>query len=147
MRIYEVRGEQMIERITGLRSNKRLLIGMAIVIGTLAGGRYVDQQGLSYRELIIVLGGISAAIIVFGGARGIRFGFVLWVLTLALGYRTIEWTNSLRIHPSEILIWLLIVCVFAQRQFRSTIRFSLPWWLLFLIPFWALAWWPLIAGD
>lgn len=138
----------MIERLTGLTLNKRFFIGMAVmVIAAATVYLYADRQGLSYKELIVGLGALGGAIIIFGGERGIRFGLVLWVLTLALGYRTIEWTKNLRIHPSEILIWLLFVCIFAQRQFRSSTRISLPWWLWFLIPFWALGWWPLIAGD
>src|SRR5712672_380786 len=135
----------MIERVAHYKLNKGLLSVMAIVLVAVLGA--VLYQGLSYREFLIGLGALLLAVIVFGGERGIRFGLVLWVLTMALGYRTIEWTTDLRIHPSEILIWLLFVCVFAQRQLRSATRFSLPWWLLFLIPFWALAWWPLIAGD
>jgi hypothetical protein len=135
----------MIERVAGFRLNKGLFSVMAVTVIVVFGA--VLYQGLSYRDFLIGLGALMVAVIVFGGERGIRFGLVLWVLTLALGYRTIEWTPNLRIHPSEILIWLLFVCVFAQRQLRSATRFSLPWWLLFLIPFWALAWWPLIAGD
>jgi hypothetical protein len=138
----------MIERFAGFKLNAKFFIGTAvIVIGVLSGALYAGRQGLSYRELIIVLGGLIAAMIVFGGERGIRFGLVLWVLTLALGYRTVELTPNLRIHPSEILIWLLFVCILARRRFLSAIRFPLPWWLWLLIPFWVLAWWPLIAGD
>lgn len=135
----------MIERVAGFRLNKSLFSVTAVTVIVVFGA--VLYQGLSYRDFLIGVGALMVAVIVFGGERGIRFGLVLWVLTLALGYRTIEWTSNLRIHPSEILIWLLFVCVFAQRQLRSATRFSLPWWLLFLIPFWALAWWPLIAGD
>ena len=138
----------MIERVAGIRLPKSLIVGAAaLVLGAIAVEFYADRQGLSYKELIVVLGVLAAAIIVFGGERGIRFGLILWVLTLALGYRTIEWTQNLRIHPSEILIWLLFACVCAQRRLRSVTRFSLPWWLWLLVPFFALAWWPLIAGD
>jgi hypothetical protein len=95
----------------------------------------------------VALGAIMGAIIVFGGERGIRFGLVLWVLTLGLGYRTVQWTPNLRIHPAEILIWLLFACIFAQRQLIAESRLSLPWWVWFSFPFWVLAWWPLIVGD
>src|SRR6266404_2765315 len=135
-------------RVAGFKLSPKFFVGMAVIaIVVIAVELYADRQGLSYKELIVGLGALVAVIIIFGGERGIRFGLVLWVLTLALGYRTIEWTPSLRIHPSEILIWLLLICILAERQLRSATRFSLPWWLWLLVPFCVLAWWPLIAGD
>ena len=137
----------MIDRMAGIKLGKILLICTGIVLSAIAVDFYAERQGLSYRELIVVVGVLIVSVILFGGERGIRFGLVLWVLTLALGYRTIEWTHNLRIHPSEILLWLLFVCIFAQRELRSTTKFSLPWWLWMFLPFCVLAWWPLIAGD
>jgi len=135
-------------RFAGFKLSTRFFVGMAVIaIVVVAVELYADRQGLSYKELIVGLGVLIVAVIVFGGERGIRFGLVLWVLSLGLGYRTVEWTPNLRIHPSEILIWLLFICILAQRKLRSALRFSLPWWLWLLIPFWALAWWPLIGGD
>jgi hypothetical protein len=135
-------------QVVGFKLNRRSIIGMAVMmIGVVAVYLYADRQGLSYKELIVGLGATVAAVIIFGGERGIRFGLVLWVLSLALGYRTIEWTENLRIHPSEILIWLLFVAIFAQRELRESTRFSLPWWLWLLLPFCLFAWWPLINGD
>src|SRR5437773_4433088 len=134
--------------IAGFTVKKRhLMIVVMAVLAAVAFGFYVAQNGLSYKELIVALGVLITAVIVFGGERGIRFGLVLWVLTLALGYRTVEWTKDLRIHPSEILLWLLLLCIFAQRQLLARARLSLPWWLWLFIPFWALAWWPLVVGD
>jgi len=118
-----------------------------IIIGTVLADVYLLGHGFSYREIIVGLGALIVGIIVFGRERGIQLGFVLWVLTLALGYRTVEWTHSLRIHPSEVLLWLLMICVFAQPKLASQTRLSLPLWLWLFIPFWVLAWWPLIPGD
>lgn len=107
---------------------------------------YGIQNGFSYRELIVGFSAIITAVIVLGGERGIGLGLVLWVLTLALGYRTVEVTKNLRILPAELLLWLLLVCVIAQRHtFQKFLTF--PWWLWLFVPFWALGWWPLIAGD
>jgi hypothetical protein len=138
----------MIKQVAGLKLNKTLLIGAVLfVVSLVAVELYVDRQGMSYKELIVALGLVIGSVVVFGGERGIRFGLVLWVLTLALGYRTVEWTPNLRIHPSEILIWVLFICVCAQRKFQTVTRFLLPWWLWLLVPFCVLAWWPLILGD
>src|SRR5258708_27513824 len=134
-------------RVVGFKLSLNFLVGMGVIAIVVAAVEfYADRQGLSYKELIVGLGVLVAAIIIFGGERGIRFGLVLWVLSLALGYRTIEWTKNLRIHPSEILIWLLFMSVFAQRQLRSSTRFSLPWRLWLLFTFCELAWWPFVTG-
>ena len=107
---------------------------------------YGLQNGLSYKELIIGFSALITAVIVLGGERGIGLGLVLWVLTLALGYRTVEITTNLRILPAELVLWLLLVCVIAQRHtFQKVLAF--PWWLWLFVPFWALGWWPLIVGD
>ena len=138
----------MIERISGLQINsKRFLRLGALLLGATVFGWYTAQTGFSYKEGIVGLSLLIGGFIVFGGEPGIRFGFVLWVFTLALGYRTIELSRDLRVHPSELLLWLLLFAVLAQRTMISKTRLSLPWWLWLFIPFWALAWWPLITGD
>jgi hypothetical protein len=137
----------MIERIGGFRLSKNLLFALGVmVLAGVAVATYLDRQGLSYKELIVGLGALIIAIIVFGGERGIQFGLVLWVLTLALGYRTIEITPDLRLHPSEILLWLLLAFILVQRHLDST-TLTFPLWLWLSVPFWALAWWPLVVGD
>jgi len=136
--------EQVIPRF---KLTKSFLVGTAlIVIGSIGFDLYVVENRISYREVIVGLAGLIVAVIVFGGARGIRFGFVLWVLTLALGYRTLEVTPSLRIHPAELLLWLLILCLMAHRELVTN-HIALPHWLWMFIPFWIFAWWPMIFGD
>ena len=137
----------MIERIAGFRLSKSLLLALVgfLLVGT-AVAFYLDKQGLSYKELIVGVGALIIAIIVFGGQRGIQFGLVLWVLTLALGYRTVEITPDLRLHPSEILIWVLLAFILVQRHLDST-TLTFPFWLWMMVPFWVLAWWPLVVGD
>jgi len=128
--------------------SRKNLIAIAIGVAiSMAVTVYGVQNGFSYREAIVGIAGAIGLVVVFGGEFGIIFGFVLWVLTLALGHRTVEITKNLVVHPSELLLWLLLVCAFAQRRLFENSRLGAPWWLLLLLPFWALAWWPMIGGG
>src|SRR5213075_1091471 len=82
-----------------------------LIIGAVAVQMYALGMGLSYREFIVAFAAMIGGIVVFGRAWVIRFGFVLWALTLALGYRTLHYTPDLTIHPSEILLWLLFFSI------------------------------------
>jgi hypothetical protein len=138
----------MVEQLAGMQRRKGAILGIAVVvIGVVAVDLYLVGRGLSYRELIVAFAALIGGVVVFGGERGIRFGFVLWALTLALGYRTLQYTKDLTIHPAELLLWLLFFCILAQREMASVTRITLPLWVWLLVPFCVLAWWPLIAGD
>ena len=137
----------MIERFIHTRRARVIVAATAIAIGALVFHYYIGRQGPSYKEVIIAFGALIVAVIVFGRELGVRYGFVLWVLTLILGYRTIAVTPELAIHPSEILLWLLLVCILAQRRLVSSARLRFPVWLWLFIPFWVLAWWPTITGG
>ncbi len=138
----------MAKRLAGIQQRKGAIFGIALlVIVVVAVDLYAVGQGLSYRELIVAFAALIGGVVVFGGERGIRFGFVLWALTLALGYRTLQYTKDLTIHPAEILLWLLFFCILAQRELVAITRITLPFWIWLLVPFCVLAWWPLIAGD
>ena len=116
------------------------------VLGIIVVGFYLNH-GFSFRELIIVAGALVLGVVVFSGERGIRYGFVLWVLTLGLGYRTISLTPDLRLHPSEILLWVLLICLGVHRHLVTSSRLTFPLWMWLMMPFCVLAWWPLILGN
>jgi hypothetical protein len=137
----------MIERFIHTRQARVIMATAAIVIAAAVFHYYIGRQGPSYKEVILAFGALIVAVIVFGRELGVRYGFVLWVLTLILGYRTIAVTSELAIHPSEILLWLLLVCILAQRRLVSSARLRFPVWLWMFIPFWVLAWWPTITGG
>jgi hypothetical protein len=137
----------MIDRISRFVNPKKLLPPVLFLVGAVAFGIYSQDRELSYKELIVAFALSIFAVIIFGGQRGIRWGFVLWVLTLALGYRTFSLTKDLAIHPSEILLWLLVACICVQRELIFSARLSFPLWLWMLMPFWMLGWWPLINGG
>jgi hypothetical protein len=74
----------------------------------------------------------------------IRNGYLFFILTLGLGWRTFHVTKALRIHPAEVVIWTLFVCCLAQSHARHGKKSvgSLPLWLWVFIPFWILGWIP-----
>ncbi|MFS8084624.1 MAG: hypothetical protein ACMG6H_03275 [Acidobacteriota bacterium] len=121
---------------------KAAVFALGVIVPYIVLGR-----GLSFRELIIGFGALVLGLIVFSGERGIQYGFALWVLTLALGYRTIPITLDLHIHPSEILLWVLLACVCVHRQLVTTSRLTFPLWMWLMMPFWVLAWWPIALGN
>lgn len=123
---------------------------IAVVLLTLVATvviAYGARNGIDYREVLIGAGALTAALVVLGGEWGIQGGFVLWALSMAIGYRTIEWSKDLRIHPAELLLWLLFAGLFAHRRLISESKVSLPLWVWLSLPFWALGWWPLVSGD
>lgn len=137
----------MIEGFIHSRRARVIVAATTIAIGALIFYYYIGRSGPSYKEIILVCSAVIAAVIIFGRELGVRYGFVLWVLTLILGYRTIAVTRELAIHPSEILLWLLLVCILAQRRLVASARLRFPIWLWLFIPFWVLAWWPTITGG
>jgi len=110
---------------------------------------YILDHGISYKEIIVVLGALSAALVVLAGERGLKVGVVLLVVTFGLGYRTVEVTPDLKIHPSELIIWGLIGLLIVQQGLgrRSGIIIWLPVWLILFIPFWIWAWVPGISAG
>jgi hypothetical protein len=137
---------QMIGKLSLLGLRQKLLQSAVFIAVAIFVTIYAQDRGIAYKEVIVGLSLSIFAVIMFGGERGIRFGFVLWVLTLALGYRTIAVSKDLAIHPSELLLWLLLACICAQRSLLASARLTFPIWLWMLMPFWVLAWWPLISG-
>lgn len=126
---------------------RRLAVSIAIAVVTVGIAVYGGSRGIDYRDVLVAGGGLIAALIVLGGVAGVQFGFVLWALSMAIGYRTIEYSKDLRIHPSELLLWLLFVIVLAHRRWIANSRVSLPLWVWLSVPFWMLGWWPLVVGD
>jgi hypothetical protein len=120
---------------------------LAIVAIAVGVDYYAVGGRLGYRDLIVAMAALIGGVIVFGRELGVRYGFVLWILTLALGYRTLALTPELAIHPSELLLWLLVICISFQRRLVASARVSFPVWLWLFIPFCLFAWWPLVGGG
>jgi hypothetical protein len=90
---------------------------------------------------LLVLGGLAAFFL--SGDR-LRDGFLFFIATLGLGFRTLALTPALKIIPAEIILWILPFI--ATRQDRALVGNKktplLPWWLWAMLPFWAIAWIP-----
>jgi hypothetical protein len=102
------------------------------------------EYGVSYREVIITLLVLAALAAFAGATRGLKFGFIVLVLTFALGFRTMHVTAELPLHPSELVLWGLLALPLVQ---RNKLVVWLPLWVVMFIPFWLWGWWPFITGD
>jgi len=117
---------------------------IVIALGLALTEIYVLDYGISYQEVIVTVMLLAACWAFAAGNRGLKLGLIFFVLTFGLGYRTMEVTPSLRIHPSELVLWGLLALPMLQ---RSSLKLWLPFWLILFIPFWLWGWWPLVAGD
>lgn len=101
-------------------------------------------------KLVIVgllLLGLLPAIVL--GSRGLKYGLMVWVTTLALGFRTFAITQQFTIHPAEVVLYGLCIWLALQR-FSKRDSSEPPWVPLWIWPFalaWIWAWWPIVNGD
>lgn len=117
---------------------------IAISLGLAALEILILEYGISYREVIVTLMVLAGFTALSAGKRGLKLGLVFLVLTFAVGFRTMEVTPNLRLHPSELVLWGLLALPLVQRR---NIRVLLPLWLILSIPFWLWGWWPYFTGD
>ncbi|PJF28283.1 MAG: hypothetical protein CUN53_00870 [Phototrophicales bacterium] len=103
-------------------------------------GVYAGRSGITYLEIVSGALAISGIIMLGRGQAGIRFGYFIWILTLALGYRTIPVGQHLRLHPLVLLITALMIMLLVNKvmEHRSAIRIFIPRWLGIFVVF--LAW-------
>jgi len=118
-----------------------VIIGFAAIFAP-ALGALVSITQFGYFQILLAILGIAGIFIVVLGSRGIRIGYLVFVLTLALGYRTLDFGNLYQIHPAEALIWTLGGLLVAERILtRQSIQFRLPLWIWLSIPFWLWGLW------
>jgi hypothetical protein len=90
---------------------------------------------------LLALGGLAAF---FLSRDRFRDGFLFFIVTLGLGYRTVALTPYLKIIPAEIALCILPFIATRQDRARAGNKKTplLPWWLWLMLPFWAIAWLP-----
>lgn len=100
-------------------------------------GIYAGRSGITYIEVISGALAIAGIIIMGKGQAGIRFGYFVWILTLALGYRTARVGDFLRLHPMVILIsaLCLMLIIYKLGEARGKTRIFIPRWLWVFILF------------
>ena len=104
-----------------------MLLVPVSALAALALGVLVAQFGdsIDFKVVIALPIGIALAAVLLGGERLWKTGLYLWVLSFAIGYRTLDVTSGWRLHPSEILLWALCAVVLIsnlleRRRFGST---------------------------
>lgn len=118
-------------------------------ITALGLGWYIARFGITYKEILVLLLAAGGVAIVLAGERGLTVGLAIWTLTLGLGYRTIAVTGHIKLHPSEILLLVLLGLLLVTRLIFGTakISLSLPRWVLWMMPFWLWGWVPALLAD
>lgn len=101
------------------------------------------ESSNTYKIVPYVLLGLGGAIAFLLSRDKLRNGFVLFICTLGLGYRTYPVTHFFRILPAELILCLLVLLVIVQQSQPRQARLMLPIWLWLLMPFWGVAWFTL----
>ncbi len=116
----------------------RLLAIPIVVFMAWQVGIYAGRRGITYIEVLSGLFAILGIIILGRGREGLRIGYVAWIAMLALGYRTADLGNILKLHPLVILIGVLfvILLIYKSGDQRASIRMFIPRWLLIFTLFW-----------
>jgi O-antigen ligase len=127
---------------TLLRRIQAILAVFLVAVSAYFVGLYISSHSISYREIIVTFVGVIGIVAIVAGERGVHRGFLLWICTFGLGYRCVELTSFLKIHPSEVLLWTLMLVLLVQRIWMGSNNkpFWLPRWLILFIPFWLWAW-------
>src|SRR5262245_14625794 len=103
----------------------------------------MPEGNTAFRVALFALLGVAGAGALAFGRDKLRNCFLLFVVTLGLGYRSLHVTPALRVIPAEIVLGALpLLLGSGGRPRRPAGNLWLPWWLLLLTPFWLLAWFP-----
>ncbi len=122
-----------------------IALTLVMLLCALAAVGYVLSNGFGYREIIVSVILLATLSVIFAGERGLILGFLALMISFGIGYRTLTLSQSLKIHPSEIIICGLLVLLILQRVFlrNERVSFWMPVWVLSLVPFW---FWGLVIG-
>ncbi len=106
----------------------KLFFVIVLLVTGIGIGPLIQILHIGIREIVIViLSVLMLSLILIPDVRVLRFGFTLWIITFAFGWRTIYITPLFNIHPTEMVAWLLVFAAVARAIVnRSDLDFSLP---------------------
>ncbi len=113
-----------------------ILVLAFLVVAALAMGPLINMWHVGAREMVILVLVILLGLLVLMPSEPIlKLGFLVWIVTFGFGWRTIHISDSLNIHPAEVLAWILFFAVFTRSVIRRVpLDFSIsPFILLFLL--------------
>src|SRR5258706_14964833 len=95
---------------------------------------------MDYTVVIVAVLAIGGSCVVVSGRAGVRWGFLLWIMSLGLGYRTFTATEAFRLHPSALLMVGLLLWLVLTASPRTWTSWWVPGWVWLLLPFWVWGW-------
>jgi hypothetical protein len=95
---------------------------------------------MNYTLVIITGLAIGGSAILIAGRAGVRWGFLFWICTLGLGYRTLPATDGLRIHPSVITLLAVFLWLVLTTSRKAQTKWWIPMWVWASVPFWYWGW-------
>src|SRR5260221_8132300 len=100
------------------------------------------MEDLNYKYILVAVLALAGLAAFFLSSDRSRNGFLLFIATLGLGFRTVAIHGDLRVHPAEIALFLTWLLTLGQRRAAGNRPAgpALPRWLWLLLPFMALAW-------
>ena len=113
-----------------------LMLAAVVVAG------YGIAVNITYQAAIISVVLLGATTVILTGASGLRWGFIFWIVSLGIGYRTVMVTPILRLHPSELILWGLLfwLMIWAALHRRIPTTLWLPAWVWMFLPFCVWGW-------
>lgn len=94
----------------------------------------------TYKIVLYLLLGVGWLTVFALSRDKLRNGYILFICTLGLGYRTYPITKQLRLLPAELVLYLLVLLAATLKTRSRPTGMSLPLWLRLMIPFWGVAW-------
>lgn len=119
------------------------LILIVCLISALVGA-LIAYFGVSFQLVLAVVILFVIVFILIQGKKSLQTGFLVWVWSFIIGYRTIPITPYFRIHPLIVLLTLLSIILLGIFKNEKGLRLKLPNLIWLFSIFWI---WGFIVGG